>query len=74
MFSADPARDLLFVPTGNPSNDFYRGGRGAIDHYGSSVVALRGSTGELVWNFQTVHHDLWDYDVGSQPSADRGAA
>jgi quinoprotein glucose dehydrogenase len=68
VFSADPARDLLFVPTGNPSNDFYRGGRGAIDHYGSSVVALRGSTGEVVWHFQTVHHDLWDYDVGAQPS------
>jgi quinoprotein glucose dehydrogenase len=68
VFSADPERDLLFVPTGNPSNDFYRGGRGAIDHYGSSVVALRGSTGELVWHFQTVHHDLWDYDVGAQPS------
>ena len=68
VFSADPARDLLFVPTGNPSNDFYRGGRGPIDHYGSSVLALRGSTGALVWSFQTVHHDLWDYDVGAQPS------
>jgi quinoprotein glucose dehydrogenase len=68
QFSADLARDLLFVPTGNPSNDFYRGRRGEIDHYGSSVVALRGSTGELVWHFQTVHHDLWDYDVGTQPS------
>ncbi|MAE94713.1 MAG: hypothetical protein CL910_08650 [Deltaproteobacteria bacterium] len=69
VFSADPERDLLFVPTGNPSNDFYRGDRGAIDHYGSSVVALRGQTGERLWHFQTVHHDLWDYDVGSQPSA-----
>ncbi len=68
VFSADPARDLLFVPTGNPSNDFYRGGRGEIDHYGSSVVALRGATGEVVWRFQTVYHDLWDYDVGSQPT------
>jgi quinoprotein glucose dehydrogenase len=68
VFSADPARDLLFVPTGNPSNDFYRGGRGPIDHYGSSVVALRGRTGEVVWHFQTVHHDLWDYDVGAQPT------
>jgi quinoprotein glucose dehydrogenase len=69
VFSADPARDLLFIPTGNPSNDFYRGGRGEIDYYGSSVLALRGATGELVWHFQTVHHDLWDYDVGAQPNA-----
>jgi quinoprotein glucose dehydrogenase len=69
VFSADEARDLLFVPTGNPSNDFYRGrARGEVDHYGSSVVALRGSTGEVVWRFQTVHHDLWDYDVGAQPT------
>jgi quinoprotein glucose dehydrogenase len=68
VFSADPERDLLFVPTGNPSNDFYRGGRGDIDYYGSAVVALRGSTGKEVWRFQTVHHDLWDYDVGAQPS------
>ncbi len=66
--SVDPARDLVFVPMGNPSNDFYRGDRGEIDYYGSSVVALRGQTGEVVWRFQTVHHDLWDYDVGSQPS------
>jgi quinoprotein glucose dehydrogenase len=66
--AADSERDLVFVPMGNPSNDFYRGGRGEIDYYGSAVVALRGSTGEVVWHFQTVHHDLWDYDVGSQPS------
>jgi quinoprotein glucose dehydrogenase len=68
VFSADEARDLVFVPTGNPSNDFYRGGREDIDHYGSSVIALRGRTGEVVWSFQTVHHDLWDYDVASQPT------
>jgi quinoprotein glucose dehydrogenase len=69
VFSADTARDLLFVPTGNPSNDFYRGeARGEIDYYGSSVVALRGASGEVVWRFQTVHHDLWDYDVGAQPT------
>jgi quinoprotein glucose dehydrogenase len=69
VFSADAERDLLFVPTGNPSNDFYRGAeRGTIDYYGSSVVALRGTTGEVVWRFQTVHHDLWDYDVGAQPT------
>ncbi len=68
VLSADPERGLLYVPTGNPSNDFHRGGRGAIDHYGSSVVALDAATGTVRWHFQTVHHDLWDYDVASQPS------
>jgi quinoprotein glucose dehydrogenase len=66
--SADPARDLLFVPTGNPASDYYRGEIPQLDHYGSSVVALRASTGEVVWHFQTVHHDLWDYDVPAQPT------
>jgi len=68
IFSADPERGLVFVPTGNPSNDFYRGGRGHIDYYGSSVVALHAESGEVAWHFQTVHHDLWDYDVSSQPT------
>jgi quinoprotein glucose dehydrogenase len=67
--SADPERDLLFVPTGNPSPDYYRGVEvPPRDYYGSAVVALRASTGEVVWHFQTVHHDLWDYDVPSQPT------
>jgi quinoprotein glucose dehydrogenase len=67
-FSADPERDLLFVPTGNPSPDFYGGERNGIDRYGSSVVALEGASGRVVWHFQTVHHDLWDYDVAAQPT------
>jgi quinoprotein glucose dehydrogenase len=66
--SADPERDLVFVPTGNPAPDYYRGGLGPVDHYGSSVLALRASTGAVVWRFQTVHHDLWDFDVPSQPT------
>ena len=46
-----------------------------MDHYGSSVLALRGRTGEVVWRFQTVHHDLWDYDVpGAAAADDRCAA
>ena len=70
VMSADPERDLLLLPMGNPSPDFYRGDgtRPGLDHYGSAVVALRGSTGEVVWSFQTVHHDLWDYDVSAPPS------
>ena len=66
--AVDEERDLLFAPTGNPAPDYYGGQRGEIDRYGSSVVALRGSTGELVWSFQTVHHDVWDYDLAAQPT------
>ena len=68
VMSVDEERGLLFVPTGNPAPDFYRGGHPAMDHYGSSVVALRADTGEVAWAFQTVHHDLWDYDVPAQPA------
>ncbi len=66
--SVDEARGLVFVPTGNPSPDLYGGARDGIDYYGSSVVALEGQTGRVVWHFQTVHHDVWDYDVASQPT------
>ncbi|MEO8218864.1 MAG: PQQ-binding-like beta-propeller repeat protein, partial [Acidobacteriota bacterium] len=66
--SADPERDLLFVPTGSPSPDFYGGERVGENLYANSVVALRGATGEVVWHFQVVHHDIWDYDVASQPT------
>jgi quinoprotein glucose dehydrogenase len=66
-FSVDSERRLVFVPTGNPANDLYGAGRRELDYYGSSVVALDADTGRVAWHFQTVHHDLWDYDVGSQP-------
>ena len=66
--SADAERDLLFVPTGSPSPDFYGGERIGQNLYANSVVALRGRTGEVVWHFQVVHHDIWDYDVASQPT------
>jgi quinoprotein glucose dehydrogenase len=65
--AVDEARDLVFLPTGNPAPDYFHGGR-RPDHYGSSVVAVRGATGEVVWHFQTVHHDLWDFDVPAQPT------
>lgn len=66
--SVDEGRGLVFVPTGNPAPDYYGGARNGVDHFGSCVVALRGETGEVVWRFQTVHHDLWDYDVPCQPT------
>lgn len=67
ILSLDPERDLLFVPTSSPSPDYYGGERLGDNRYANSVVALRASTGALVWHFQTVHHDLWDYDVPAQP-------
>ena len=66
--TVDEVNDLLFVPTGNPSPDYYGGQRDNIDFYGSSVVAIKASTGEVIWHFQTVHHDLWDFDVPAQPT------
>lgn len=66
--SIDAERDLLFVPTSSPSPDYYGGERPGDNRYANSVVALRASTGELVWHFQLVHHDLWDYDVPAQPT------
>jgi quinoprotein glucose dehydrogenase len=64
---ADPVRNLVFVPTGSASPDYYGGERPGDNRYADSVVALRADTGKLVWGFQTVHHDLWDYDVASPP-------
>ena len=66
--AADPERDMVFVPTGSASPDFYGGERPGNNGYANSVVAIRASTGEVLWAFQVVHHDLWDYDVASQPT------
>ena len=65
--SADIERDLVFVPTGAPATDFYGAKRPGNNLNANSVLALRLSTGELVWRFQFVHHDLWDYDTPAQP-------
>ena len=65
--SADPERNLVFVPTGNTSPDYFGGYREGLDAYSSSVIALDADSGERVWNYQTVHHDIWDYDIGAQP-------
>ena len=67
IITGDHERGLVFVPTGNPSPDLYGGERHGIDHYGSSTVALSIETGQVVWSFQGVHHDVWDYDTPSAP-------
>ena len=66
--SVDPARGLVFVPTGSASPDYYGGLRKGANLYADSVVALHAASGKVAWAFQFEHHDLWDYDVSSQPS------
>jgi len=67
VLSADPELNLVYVPTGNTSPDYYGGQREGLDYYSSSIVALDADTGAVVWHFQTVHHDIWDYDIPAQP-------
>jgi quinoprotein glucose dehydrogenase len=67
IISVDPQRDLLFVPTGSASPDYYGGLRPGDDKWANSVVALHARTGTVAWGFQLVHHDLWDYDSAPAP-------
>ena len=65
--SADEQRGLVFLPTSSASPDFFGGLRPGKNLHANSVVALDGATGEIKWSFQTVHHDIWDYDLPAQP-------
>lgn len=65
--SVDEARGWVFLPTSSASPDFFGGLRPGDNRNTNSVVALDAATGELIWSFQTVHHDIWDYDIPSQP-------
>ncbi|WP_020649909.1 pyrroloquinoline quinone-dependent dehydrogenase [Solimonas variicoloris] len=68
LLSSDPEHHLIFVPTGSAAPDHYGGAeRRDLDYYGESVVALDARSGQSAWHFQTVHHDLWDYDLAAQP-------
>jgi len=63
----DVGRDLVFVPTTSASPDYHGLKRPGDNKWADSVVALSAKTGEMVWGFQLVHHDLWDYDTAAQP-------
>lgn len=68
VISADVENGLVFLPTGNPTPDFFAGEtRAGKDYYGTSLVALDAATGAVRWHFQIVHHDIWDYDMPAQP-------
>jgi quinate dehydrogenase (quinone) len=67
--SYDPATNTVFLPMGSSSTDIYGVERSKLDHtYGASVLALDATSGEERWVFQTVHNDLWDFDLPMQPS------
>ncbi|WP_337185896.1 pyrroloquinoline quinone-dependent dehydrogenase [Phenylobacterium sp.] len=66
--SVDAERSLVFLPTSSPSPDFYGAARPGNGGHANSVVAVHAATGEVAWAFQTVHHDVWDYDVPAQPT------
>lgn len=67
IISTDSKRNLVFLPTASAAPDHFGGGRPGSNAYANSIVAVEGATGEVVWSFQVVHHDLWDYDVAAQP-------
>ena len=66
-FSADPELGLVYLPTEAPTHDWYGGHRLGDNLYSSSLVALDAETGERVWHFQLVHHDIWDFDNPAAP-------
>jgi quinoprotein glucose dehydrogenase len=66
--SVDVKNGLVFLPVCSPSYDFYGADRKGNTLFANSLVALKADTGKLVWHYQMVHHDIWDMDVGSQPS------
>jgi quinoprotein glucose dehydrogenase len=66
--SLDAERGLVFLALGSPSYDFYGADRKGQNLFGNCVVALEAKTGTYKWHFQTVHHDLWDYDLPAPPN------
>ncbi len=66
--SYDAKLNLVYLPTGNATPDFFAGERTALDDkYSSSIVAVDATTGKVRWHYQTTHHDLWDFDLPAQP-------
>jgi quinoprotein glucose dehydrogenase len=65
--TVDEARGIVYIPTGTARYDFYGGNRHGANLYANSVLALDAKTGKRIWHFQTVHHDLWDYDLPTAP-------
>ena len=67
MFSVDVERGIVYIPFGAPSVDQYGGDRVGDNLFGTSLVAVDADTGEYLWHFQAIHHDIWDADMASAP-------
>lgn len=65
--AVDTKRGIAFLPVGSPTYDYYGADRIGSNLFGNSIVALDAKTGKRIWHYQTVHHDLWDYDLASAP-------
>lgn len=65
--TVDTELGIVFIPTGTPRYDFFGGNRAGDNLFGNSLLALNAETGERIWHFQTVHHDLWDFDLPVAP-------
>lgn len=63
----DEKRGIVFVPTASPKYNFYGANRPGKNLYGDSLLALNAQTGKLIWYYQMVHHDIWDYDNATTP-------
>jgi len=68
LMSADEEAGIVYLPVGSPTNDFYGGHRLGNNLFANSLVALDAKTGERLWHFQLVHHDLWDSDPPAAPN------
>ena len=66
--SVDQERGIVYLPVGSPAYDFYGGDRKGKNLFGNCLVALNAASGKMLWYYQLVHHDLWDYDLPAQPS------
>jgi quinoprotein glucose dehydrogenase len=68
ILSVDQERGIVYLPLTSPSTDLYGGDRKGANLFGDSLVALDAKTGKRLWHFQTVHHNIWDYDLPAQPN------
>jgi quinoprotein glucose dehydrogenase len=67
QMTVDEKRGILYMPVGGPASNYYGGDRPGANLFGNCIVAVDAETGKLKWYFQTVHHDLWDYDTPPAP-------